>query len=74
MNENEHNNHQQEGLNHANGLHDHRPYWKRIHHTWSFWIFLFLMLAAIIYYVMSVDFAFVPHKQLKQPSENNITP
>jgi len=69
MNENEHNNHQQEELNHANGFHDHKPYWKQIHHTWGFWIFLFLMLAAIIYYVMSVDFAFAPHKQLKQPSE-----
>jgi len=46
MNENEHN--------------QHRPYWKRIHHSWIFWVFLFLMFAGIIYYIMSVDFAFAP--------------
>jgi flagellar biosynthesis/type III secretory pathway M-ring protein FliF/YscJ len=47
-----------------------RPYWKQIHHTWLFWVFLFLMFAGIIYYIMSVDFAFAPHKQMKQSSEN----
>lgn len=50
-----------------------RPHWKRIHHTWSFWIFLFLMLAAIFYYISSVDFAFAPHKQMDKPSETNRT-
>jgi len=30
-----------------------KPYWKQIHHTWSFWIFLFLMLAAMVYYTLS---------------------
>jgi hypothetical protein len=59
MNENDHNHH--------------RPYWKRIHHTWYFWVFLFLMFAGIIYYIMSVDFAFAPRKQLKPRSENNRT-
>ena len=37
-----------------------RPRLKRIHHTWAFWIFLFLMFVGIIYYIMSVDFAFAP--------------
>jgi hypothetical protein len=61
MNENEPNNH------------THRPYWKRIHHTWSFWIFLLLMLVGILYYIISVDFAFAPHRQIMQSSENNRT-
>ena len=53
-----------------NSIHpDHKPRWKRIHHTWSFWIFLFLMLVAILYYIMSVDFAFAPRIQPKP--ENN---
>ncbi len=52
----------------------HRPYWKGIHRSWLFWVFLFLMFVGIIYYIMSVDFAFAPHKQMKQPSENNRTP
>ena len=34
--------------------------WKRVHHSWIFWIFLFLMFVGIIYYIMSVDFAFAP--------------
>ena len=74
MYENEHNHSKQEGQDHILVHHEHKPYWKRAHHTWSFWIFLFLMLVAIVYYIMSVDFAFAPHKQLKQQSENNRTP
>ncbi len=51
----------------------HRPYWKRIHHTVGFWIFLFLMFVAIVYYIMTVDFAFAPHQQIKQPAVNSTT-
>ncbi len=47
----------------------HKPHWKRIHHTWSFWIFLVLMLTAILYYIMTVDFAFAP--RIQQKPENN---
>lgn len=54
-NENEHN------QNH------HRSYWKGIHHSWIFWIFLFLMLVVILYYIKSVDFSLAPNIQLKQP-------
>jgi hypothetical protein len=45
--------------------HEHRPYWKRMHHTWSFWIFLFLMLAGITYYIISLNFSLAPQIQLK---------
>lgn len=51
----------------------HRPYWKRIHHTVGFWIFLFLMMVAIVYYIMTVDFAFAPHQQAKPPAGNQRT-
>jgi len=63
MNKHEHN--QQEVQDHILVPHDRKPYWKRMHHTWSFWIFLFLMLVGIIYYIASVDFAFAPHIRLK---------
>jgi hypothetical protein len=63
MNKHEHN--QQEVQDHILVPHDHKPYWKRMHHTWSFWVFLFLMLACILYYIVSVDFAFAPHIPLK---------
>src|ERR1035441_5019093 len=29
------------------GHHEHRPYWKRAHHDWRFWVALVLMLAAM---------------------------
>jgi len=51
----------------------HRPYWKRLHHSVGFWIFLFLMFIAIIYYIMTVDFAFAPHQQVEPPAENQRT-
>ncbi len=56
-----------------NEFNTHRPYWKRIHHTWSFWIFLLLMLVGILYYIISVDFAFAPHGQMMQSSHNSRT-
>ena len=71
MNENGNNHEPQEGQNYIVIQQDHRPRWKRIHHTWSFWIFLFLMFVAILYYIVSVDFAFAPQQQVKQPSEIN---
>jgi hypothetical protein len=51
--------------------HNHpRPKWKRIHHSWIFWVFLLLMFAGIGYYIITVNFAFAPHEQVKQPMEN----
>jgi len=71
MNENEHKPNSGEGQNYILTPRDHKPYWKRMHHTWSFWIFLFLMFVAIMYYIVSVDFAFAPQQQVKQPIGNN---
>jgi hypothetical protein len=62
MSENEQNNHLQEVNDHITVVHDHKPYWTRIHYSWIFWVFLFLMFASIIYYIISVDFAFAPQK------------
>jgi len=60
MSENEHNQHQEETQNQILPPKSRQPRWKRIHHSWIFWIFLFLMFVAILYYVTSVDFAFAP--------------
>ena len=54
--------------------HDHKPRLKRIHHSLIFWFFSILMLAAIIYYAMTVDFAFAPHRPLTHPAQNSRTP
>jgi hypothetical protein len=60
MSENENNQHQVETQNPIVPQKSRLPRWKRIHHSWIFWIFLILMFAAIMYYVTSVDFAFAP--------------
>ena len=46
-----------------------RPYWKRMHHDWRFWIALLLMIVAMIIYVVSEDFAWLPRNQLQQPRQ-----
>jgi hypothetical protein len=61
------NNNNQIGQDSIKDFHEHRIHWKRIHHSWIFWVFLFIMLVGILYYVMTVDFSSVPHRQLKNP-------
>ncbi len=48
--------------------------WKRIHHSWIFWVFLVLMCFAILYYITSVDFAFAPRPQTSPQTEKQTTP
>ncbi len=55
------------GRDHDNAHHGHRPYWKRAHHDWRFWVGVFFMSAAIIIYVMSGDLAWRPRSQRQQP-------
>jgi hypothetical protein len=42
------------------GHHEHRPYWKRAHHDWRFWVAISLMLLAMLIYVMTDDLSIVP--------------
>ncbi len=73
MNNNDHNHKGQIAQDHILVHHEHLPRLKRIHHTWWFWFFLALMLCGIIYYIISVDFAFAPHhNQMEQPIENPV--
>ena len=49
-----------------------RPYWKRAHRDWRFWVGLVFMFAAISIYVMSEDLSRMPRSQPRQaPSENS---
>jgi hypothetical protein len=45
------------------------PYWKRMHHDWRFWVALLLMIAAMVIYVVSEDFAWLPRNRLQQPRQ-----
>ena len=73
MNQNENNQHQQEVNDHIHVEHEHRSQWKSVHHSWIFWIFMLLTLAAILYYIFSLNFSLAPQKQLEQSSENSST-
>ena len=72
MNEIKHSHDQHGGQDSGGVPHGHRPYWKRAHHDWRFWGALFLMLAAIIIYVMSEDLAWRPRSQAQKPQSNAI--
>ena len=74
MSENGHKQNLQEVIDHSRFHHEHKFHWKRIPHTWGFWVGVILIFVAIMYYVVSVDFAFAPRKQLMQQSEKTTTP
>jgi hypothetical protein len=67
MNEIKHSHHWHGGPNSDSVHHGHRPYWKRAHRDWRFWVALFLMLVAMLIYVMSDDLAWRPRSQPQQP-------
>ena len=74
MNDNKKNSSNHDLQDHIEPENNNSPKWKRVHHTLWFWIFLVLMLGGILYYVMTVDFAFAPHRQMEHNSGNNRTP
>jgi hypothetical protein len=41
--------------------------WKRVHHSWIFWVAVFLMLLAMITYVMTGDLFWGLRRSPKQP-------
>ena len=59
MNEAKHDHQNREG-------HFHHPRWKRVHHSWIFWVAVFLMMLAIITYVMTGDLFWGLRRQSKQ--------
>jgi hypothetical protein len=47
-----------------------RPYWKRAHHDWRFWIAMVLMAAAISTYVLTQDLRIRPQNARVMPGPN----
>jgi hypothetical protein len=48
--------------------HSGRPRWKRVHHSRIFWVAVFLMLIAMITYIMTGDLFWGLRRQPKLPS------
>jgi flagellar biosynthesis/type III secretory pathway M-ring protein FliF/YscJ len=57
MKDSKHNHDVREGSHSNNDEKSHRPFWKRVHRDWRSWVVAILMILAMIYYVMSDDFA-----------------
>jgi hypothetical protein len=47
--------------------HGPRPYWKRAHHDWKFWLAILLMLIAMGVYLRTNDLSHTPHGPVHQP-------
>jgi hypothetical protein len=45
----------------------HRPYWKHAHRDWRLWVAVFLMMVAMLMYVMSDDLAWRPRGHPRPP-------
>ena len=72
MSESKHSHDNHGRLEHVSVHHDHRPYWKRAHRDWRFWVGVILMLAAMSMFVMNRDLPWLPRSQPRQPME--VTP
>jgi hypothetical protein len=50
--------------NHSHEHHrEHAPRWRRVHHSWIFWVAVFLMLLAIVTYIMTGDLFWALHQR-----------
>ena len=58
--------------NHRKVHHEIRPYWKRAHQDWRFWIGFVLMLLAILYYIFSIDFTLSPRPKKEQKENHEV--
>ena len=72
VNENGHKQNLQDIIDQGRFHNEHKLRLKLIHHKWWFWVGIILIFLAIMYYIVSVDFAFTPRKQSKQQSERNL--
>lgn len=60
MNEPEQN--QLDNTAHEKNHHAPRPYWKRTHIQWAFWIGVALMAIALLVYIFSLNLSLVPRR------------
>jgi hypothetical protein len=49
-----------------------RPAWKRLHHSWLFWLGMVLVTAAITIYVMSDNLALLPRGPAHKPQAGQL--
>jgi hypothetical protein len=45
---------------HHHEVHVHRPYWRRAHRDWRFWVGVLFIALALVIYISTVDLSMVP--------------
>ena len=63
MNDIESSNHAHGGPNPDGVFQNHRPYWRRAHHDWRFWVAATLIFVCMVVYVLTVEFSVTPGGQ-----------
>ena len=53
---------------------DTRPYWRRAHHDWRFWVAMVMMLLAISTYVLTLDLSWRPGGRRGAPVPIEVAP
>jgi hypothetical protein len=48
---------------HEKNYHPSRPYWRRMHTHWLFWVGVVLIFSALFIYITTVDLSLVPHRR-----------
>jgi hypothetical protein len=61
MHEPDHTTHLTDNPDHEKNHHPPKPYWRRAHTDWKFWIAVFFVFTALGIYILSYDLVLVPH-------------
>ena len=72
MNELKHDHHRFRNPNGGKAHHDHRYYWKGAHRDWRIWVYVILMLAAMLLFVMRRNLWGRIRVQPLQPVSGNV--
>jgi hypothetical protein len=67
------NKHTWQNPDHAAGHHGDRPYWKRAHRDWRFWVGAFFVFAAMVVFVLRYSLVLLPRGQSYQPPAGVVT-
>jgi len=61
MHEPDHTDHLTDNPDHEKNHHPPKPYWRRAHTDWKFWVAVFFLFTALGIYIFSYDLVLVPH-------------
>jgi len=61
MHEPDHTDHATDNPTHEKNHHPPKPYWRRAHTDWKFWVAVFFLFTALGIYIVSYDLILVPH-------------